>query len=52
MCEKCVEIDGRIARYQRLAAGIVDQPAIDAIKLLIERLRAQKAELHPEREQE
>jgi hypothetical protein len=51
MCEKCVEIDSRVEHYQRLAAGIMDQPTIDGIKVLIERLRTQKAELHPEREQ-
>jgi hypothetical protein len=48
MCEKCVELDGKIEHYQRLASRITDQATIDGIKQLIERMQAQKAALHPE----
>jgi hypothetical protein len=51
MCDKCVEIDGRIEHYRRLAAGILDQQTIEAIKRLIERLMMQKDELHPDQQQ-
>jgi hypothetical protein len=51
MCEKCVELDGKIEHYQRLSARIADQPTLDGIKELIERMKAQKAVLHPEQEQ-
>jgi hypothetical protein len=50
MCDKCVEIDGRIEHYQRLAAGILDKPTIEGIKNLIEMLRTQKAALHPKQQ--
>jgi hypothetical protein len=48
MCEKCVEIDGKIDHYQRMASRITDPAMLDGIKELIERMKAQKATLHPE----
>jgi hypothetical protein len=48
MCEKCVEIDGKIAQYRRLVASITDQLTIDRIGQLIRDLEAAKAQLHPE----
>jgi len=51
MCEKCVELDGKIEHYQRMSDRITDQPTLDGIKELIERMKAQKAVLHPEQEQ-
>jgi hypothetical protein len=50
MCEKCLEIDARIERYQRLSSGITDQATLDGIKQLIEQAAAQKTALHPEQE--
>jgi hypothetical protein len=49
MCEKCVEIDDRIAKYQRIVSLITDPPTIDGTKRLIADLQAQKTALHPER---
>jgi beta-phosphoglucomutase-like phosphatase (HAD superfamily) len=51
MCDKCIELDAKIEHYQRMASRITDQPLLDGIKELIERMRAQKAALHPEQEQ-
>jgi hypothetical protein len=51
MCEKCVELDGKIERYQRMASKITDQAMLDGIKGLIEQMRAQRAALHPEQAQ-
>jgi hypothetical protein len=51
MCEKCVEIDDRIATYQRIASRITDQPTVDGAKQLIADLEAKKAALHPERKE-
>jgi hypothetical protein len=48
MCEKCVELDGKIERYKRLSSGVTDQPTLDGIKALIEQINAQKAALHPD----
>jgi hypothetical protein len=50
MCGKRVEIDGKIEHYRLLASRLTDQPNIDGIKELIERMQAQKLALHPEQE--
>jgi hypothetical protein len=49
MCDRCVELDGKIEHYQRMASRITDQAMLDGIKELIERAKVQKAALHPER---
>jgi hypothetical protein len=51
MCEKCIELDKKIWRYERLSSGMTDQLTLDGIKELIKRMRAQQAALHPEQEQ-
>ena len=51
MCDECVEIDSKIEHYQRMASRITDQAMLDGIKELIERMKAQKAVLHPEKDQ-
>jgi hypothetical protein len=48
MCEKCVELDGKIEHYQRMASRMTDQAMLDGIKELIEQMKALKAALHPE----
>ena len=50
MCEKCVELDGKIEHYQRMSARITDRATLDGIKELIERMKAQKAALHAEQD--
>ena len=50
MCEKCIELDAKIERYRSLVFRISDQITIDRMTDLIERLKAEKAALHPERE--
>jgi hypothetical protein len=47
MCEKCVEIDKTIVRYQRILLSIGDQVTVDRTKELIADLETQKAALHP-----
>jgi hypothetical protein len=51
MCDKCVELDGKIEHYERISASISDQLTIDRIKELVEQMKAQKSALHPEQEQ-
>jgi FAD/FMN-containing dehydrogenase len=48
MCDKCVELDGKIEHYERISASINDQLTIDRITELVEQVRAQKAALHPQ----
>jgi hypothetical protein len=50
MCEKCIDIDDKTARYRRLTWSLTDQRTIDAINELIEKLTAEKAALHPDQE--
>ena len=50
MCDKCVEIDGRIEHYRRLSSGVTDQATLYGIKKLIEQMKARKAALHPEQD--
>jgi beta-phosphoglucomutase-like phosphatase (HAD superfamily) len=45
MCEKCVELDGKIEHYQRMASRMTDQAMLDGIKELIEQMKALKAAL-------
>lgn len=47
MCEQCVEID-KIEHYRLLAFRLTDQPTLDGIEQLIERMQTGKAALHPE----
>jgi hypothetical protein len=48
MCDMCVELDRKIAHYQRLASRFTDQGLLEGINELIERAKVQKAALHPE----
>jgi hypothetical protein len=50
MCEKCVEIDAKIERYENISRWITDQPTLDAIKKLTGELKAEKVSLHPEQQ--
>jgi FAD/FMN-containing dehydrogenase len=50
MCDKCVELDGKIEHYERISASISDQLTIDRIKELVEQMKAQKSALHPKQE--
>ena len=50
MCDKCLELDGKIEHYQRISASITDQLTLDRIKELVEKMKAQKALLHPKQE--
>jgi hypothetical protein len=47
MCEKCVELDKKIEHYRQLSRWITDQQTIEQFGLFVEKLRAEKAGLHP-----
>jgi hypothetical protein len=47
MCDRCVELDGKIEHYQRMASKTTDQSMLDGIQKLIKRMSDQKAALHP-----
>jgi len=50
MCDKCVELDGKIEHYRWIASKITDQLTLDRIKVLIAQLESRKAALHPAQE--
>jgi hypothetical protein len=52
MCEKCDEIDQRIARYKYIASRSTDRIALDGITELIEAAPAKKAAFHCKPEQQ
>ena len=47
MCDKCTELDKRIAHFKDLALRIMDPQTLEGARKLIEELHAQKAALHP-----
>jgi len=49
MCEKCVEIDEKIAHYRLLAPMITDPATTAGILRLIDDMSAQKLALHPDK---
>jgi len=46
MCDKCVDLDKRIAHLRNMATRLRDQQMLDGISALIAELEAQKATLH------
>jgi hypothetical protein len=50
MCDKCVELDEKIAHYRELALAIADPLTIERISELIKDMEARKAQFHPEPE--
>jgi hypothetical protein len=46
MCDKCQELDQKIARYRRLLARVLDAQVAASITELIEEAEAEKATLH------
>jgi hypothetical protein len=51
MCEKCKELDEKIARYVGLSASITNQPTVERFMAPIAELEARESALHPEEEQ-
>jgi hypothetical protein len=50
MCDKCQEIEKKIARYRKLAYSVNDQLTIERLNELIKDMEAEKAKLHPEQQ--
>ena len=51
MCDRCVELDAKIAHYRRLVSQLTDPLTTERAANLIAEIQAQKAALHPEQEQ-
>jgi hypothetical protein len=50
MCGKCDEIDVKIIRYKRVASQINDEILQKGLVGLLDKMEAEKAALHPERD--
>ena len=49
VCKTCIELDQKIEEYARLSRAITDEWLLDRIAQAIERAKAHKAALHPEK---
>jgi len=50
MCDRCVDLDKKVDHYRSLASRLTDQPTLDGIKKLIDKMEAEKVALHPEQQ--
>ena len=48
MCDKCTQIDNKIAHYMRLAMQITDKITLHGLAGLIEKMRVEKAAIQCE----
>jgi hypothetical protein len=48
MCNRCDEIDAKIARYRNIVNGINDRPMIQRLVAFIADMHCEKIALHPE----
>jgi hypothetical protein len=51
MCDKCSEIDGKIAHYRAVIERVLDQPFVERVEALIADLLALKDQLHPQQQE-
>lgn len=50
MCDKCKDIDGKVAHYTDLASRLYDPEILENIKRIVAELLAAKELLHPSQE--
>lgn len=50
MCEKCEEINAKIARYRRMSIDIDDKNVIALLSSFIADLEVEKTRLHPQQQ--
>jgi hypothetical protein len=51
MCDKCVELDGKIEHYRRLASAISDPLTVKRVADLIKEMEVRKVQLHSEQKE-
>lgn len=49
MCEKCIELDEKIAHHRELAKKFSDKTFLEGISTLIAKYEAEKKALHPDK---
>jgi hypothetical protein len=50
MCDKCIQLDKKIERYESLASGVTDQLTLERLRELVREMRTQKTALHPQQQ--
>ena len=50
MCDQCIELDKKIAHFEKLAGRVLDPLTVEGLNKLSKEMRAQKAALHPEQQ--
>jgi hypothetical protein len=50
MCDRCEELDKKIAHYRQMIARVLDPLLTEGVGKLIEEMEAQKAAFHPEQQ--
>ena len=48
MCDRCEELDKKIAHYRQIIARVLDPLLNERVGKMIEEMEAQKATFHPE----
>jgi hypothetical protein len=46
MCEKCAELDNKIAHYGRLALSVTHARTVDGVNELIDKMKVERVALH------
>lgn len=47
MCDRCDDLDKKIAQYRRLSEAIGDLTTIDRFREIVWKMQAEKVALHP-----
>jgi hypothetical protein len=50
MCDRCEELDKKIAHYRQLVARVPDRLLTEGVGKMIEEMEAQKTTFHPEQQ--
>jgi hypothetical protein len=50
VCDRCEELDKKIAHFRQLAARVLDPLLTEGVGKMIEEMEAQKATFHPEQQ--
>jgi hypothetical protein len=50
MCDRCEELDKKIAHYRQIIARVLDPLLTEGVGKMIEEMEAQKATFHPEQQ--
>ena len=50
MCEKCDDLEQKIAYYTQLTSGVIDHELANVLEEILRKLQDEKSALHPQQE--